>query len=93
VPALIVHHYPSQQRNAASRRRHLVRNTLWFAWMRRPLSGALRRTLAVIRAVPKDRAALQGFASALIGLPWALQQRRVLPPEIEYRLRLLDPQR
>jgi len=65
VPALIVHHYPSQ----------------------------LRRTLAVIRAVPKDRAALQGFASALIGLPWALQQRRVLPAEIEYRLRLLDPQR
>jgi GT2 family glycosyltransferase len=93
VPALIVHHYPSQRRDVASRRRHLVRNALWFAWMRRPLAGALRRTLAVLRAVPSDRAALQGFASALIGLPWVLRQRRVLPPEIEYRLRLLDPQR
>jgi len=93
VPELIVHHYPSQQRNAASRRRHLVRNTLWFAWMRRPLSAALRRTLAVLRSAPKDRATLHGFASALLGLPWALQQRRVLPPEIEVRLRLLDPQR
>jgi GT2 family glycosyltransferase len=93
VPELVVHHYPSQQRNAIARRKHIVRNTLWFAWMRRPLSGALRRTLAVLRSVPRDRAALQGVAGALIGLPWALQHRRVLPPEIEYRLRLLDPQR
>jgi GT2 family glycosyltransferase len=93
VPELVVHHYPSQQRNAIARRKHIVRNTLWVAWMRRPLSGALRRTLAVLRSVPRDRAALQGVAGALIGLPWALQHRRVLPPEIEYRLRLLDPQR
>jgi GT2 family glycosyltransferase len=93
VPALTVHHYPSQQRNTSLRRRYLVRNALWFAWMRRPLPGALRRTMAVIRSAPGNRAALPGFASALLGLPWALRQRRVLPPEIEYRLRLLDSQR
>ncbi|MFL5802528.1 MAG: glycosyltransferase family 2 protein [Roseiflexaceae bacterium] len=90
VPVLVVHHYPSQQRDATSRRWHLVRNTLWFAWMRRPLSGALRHTFAVIRSAPIDRAVLKGLAGALLGLPWALRQRRVLPPEIEYRLRLLE---
>jgi len=93
VPELTIHHYPSQQRNTMLRRQYLVRNALWFAWMRRPLPGALRRTFAVIRSAAGNRAALQGFVRALIGLPWALQQRRVLPPEIEYRLRLLDPHR
>jgi GT2 family glycosyltransferase len=80
VPELTVHHYPSQ----------LVRNGLWFAWMRRPLPGALRRTFAAARAAARDQAALRGFASALLGLPWALRQRRVVPPEIERGLRQIE---
>jgi len=90
VPELIVHHYPSQRRDVASRRGYLVRNGLWFAWMRRPLRGALRRTLAAALAATRDQAALHGFASALAGLPWALSQRRVVPPEIEHGLRQIE---
>ncbi len=88
--ALTVHHHPSHRRDGGSRRYHLLRNALWFAWMRRPLSSALRRTLKAARAAPRDRASLRGFAAALAGLPWALTRRRVLPPAVERGLRLLE---
>jgi GT2 family glycosyltransferase len=87
---LVVHHHPSHQRDGHSRRWHLLRNALWFAWMRRPLSSALRRTLNTARAAPWDRASLRGFAAALAGLPWALSRRRVVPPAVERGLRLLE---
>jgi GT2 family glycosyltransferase len=93
VPELTVHHYPSPQRDHAARRARQVRNALWFAWMRRPVGGALRRTLALARTAPRDWSTMRGFADALAGLPWALRQRRVVPPEVERGLRRLDPLR
>ena len=90
VPDIVVHHYPSAQRDAYNRRWHLVRNGLWFAWLRRPLSSALRKTLSAVRGAVRDRAVRRGLAAALAGLPWALRQRRVVPPEVERGLRLLD---
>jgi len=90
VPDIVVHHYPSAQRDSYSRRWHLVRNALWFAWLRRPLSSALRKTLSAVRGAVRDRAVRRGLAAALAGLPWALRQRRVVPPEVERGLRLLD---
>ena len=90
VPDLVVHHYPSKQRDSFARRWHMVRNALWFAWLRRPLSGALRRTFLLLRSAPWDRAVLRGVGSALLGLPWVLRNRRVVPTEIEGYLRLLD---
>jgi GT2 family glycosyltransferase len=42
---VVVHHQPSGARDAHLRRRHGIRNTLWFTWLRRPLPRALRRTL------------------------------------------------
>ena len=38
------------------RRRHGIRNTLWFTWLRRPRRPALRRTLDLARTVPRDAA-------------------------------------
>jgi len=90
VPDIVVHHYPSAQRDAYNRRWHLVRNGLWFAWLRRPLSSALRKTLSAVRGAVRDRAVRRGLAAALAGLPWALRWRRVVPPEVERGLRLLD---
>jgi N-acetylglucosaminyl-diphospho-decaprenol L-rhamnosyltransferase len=92
VPDLIVHHYPSKQRDAYARRWRVVRNALWFAWLRRPLSGALHRSFLLLRSAHWDWAVLRGVGSALIGLPWVLRHRRVLPTEIEGYLRLLDQQ-
>jgi GT2 family glycosyltransferase len=93
VPDLVVHHYPSERRDPAARRRHLIRNALWFAWLRRPLPAALRRTLWTARSGPRDRVWLAGFAAALAGLPRLLGERRLVPPNVESGLRLLDPWR
>jgi GT2 family glycosyltransferase len=93
VADLVVHHYPSPQRDGLSRRWHLTRNALWFAWLRRPLPNALHQTLDLVRTALHDRARLRGFAAALAGLPWVLRERRVLPPGVEHRLRQLDARR
>jgi GT2 family glycosyltransferase len=93
IPELVVHHYPSPRRDVKTRRAHLVRNALWFAWMRRPLGSALRRTLRAARAAPWDSASRVGFVAAMAGMPRVLRQRRVVPPEIESGLRLLDARR
>jgi hypothetical protein len=93
VPEPVVHHYPSPQRDAAARRRQLIRNALWFAWLRRPLPSAVRRTLWTLRTVPWDRTSLAGFVAAVAGLPGLLRERRVVPAHVERGLRLLDPWR
>jgi GT2 family glycosyltransferase len=93
VSELVLHHQPSPRRDVPARRANLVRNALWFAWLRRPLAGALRRTVRAARVVPWDPASRRGFAAALAGLPWVLRRRRVVPPEVERGLRLLESRR
>ncbi|MFC8372959.1 MULTISPECIES: glycosyltransferase family 2 protein [unclassified Streptomyces] len=88
---LTIHHQASAARDATLRRMHGIRNTLWFTWLRRPVRPALRRTLNLARTVPRDTASLRAFAEAASALPWVLRERRVLPYEVESRLRLLEP--
>jgi GT2 family glycosyltransferase len=91
---LTVHHQPSAKRDAALRRRHGIRNTLWFTWLRRPLPAAARRTVWLASQVPRDAVSLRAFAEAAAGLPWVLRERRPLPREVERRRRALEgPQR
>ncbi|MFF8593384.1 glycosyltransferase family 2 protein [Streptomyces sp. NPDC015220] len=87
---LTIHHQPSAVRDATRRRHDGIRNTLWFTWLRRPLRPALRRTLHLARTVPRDTTSLRAFAEAAAALPWVLRERRVLPPAVEARLRLLE---
>ncbi|MFI1538633.1 glycosyltransferase family 2 protein [Streptomyces anandii] len=87
---LTIHHHPSAARDSRRRRQDGIRNTLWFTWLRRPARPALRRTLHLARTVPRDTASLRAFAEATAALPWILRERRVLPPEVEGRLRLLE---
>jgi hypothetical protein len=87
---LTAHQYPSVVRDPTLRRRHGIRNTLWFTWLRRPAGPALRRTLHLARTVPRDTASLHAFAEAAAAIPWLLRERRVLPPPVEDRLRLLE---
>jgi GT2 family glycosyltransferase len=90
VPDVVIHHHPSPIRNTRSRRSYLVRNALWSAWLRRPLWSALGQTLRVVRRAPRDGAALRGIAQALAGLPWVLRERRVVAPDLERRIRLVE---
>ncbi|TQJ90905.1 glycosyltransferase family 2 protein [Streptomyces sp. SLBN-31] len=87
---LTVHHQPSAVRDPTLRRAHGIRNTLWFTWLRRPAGPALRRTVYLARTVPHDRVSLRAFAEAAAALPWVLRERRVLPTEIEARMRILE---
>jgi GT2 family glycosyltransferase len=91
---VIVHHHASAARDPRQRRVLGIRNTLWTAWLRRPAGGALRRTAAVLRSVPRDPASAAAVARAVAGLPWVLRERRVIPASIEAGLRQLEePQR
>jgi GT2 family glycosyltransferase len=94
APEVVVVHAPSASRDPRRRRQLGIRNTLWTAWLRRPLPSALRRTATLLRSVPADWASVVAFAEALAGLAWVLRERRVVPPEVERGLRLLEePQR
>ncbi len=90
MPELLVHHRASPARDPSAYRRRGIRNTLWFTWLRRPLPSAARRTLAQLRRLPLDRVAVGGVLDALAGLPWVVRNRRTVPPNVEYGLRLLD---
>jgi GT2 family glycosyltransferase len=91
---LTIHHRPSPARDATLRRRHGIRNTLWFTWLRRPAGRALRRTAFLATTVPRDRTSLLAFAEAAAGLPWVVRERRRAPEWVEQGLRALEaPQR
>jgi GT2 family glycosyltransferase len=90
LPALTVHHQASRARDPHLRRRHGIRNTLWTTWLRRPIRPAVRRTLHLLRTVPRDRVSVLGLLEAVGGLPWVLRERRVLPPHAEARFAALD---
>ncbi|GAA4098258.1 MULTISPECIES: glycosyltransferase family 2 protein [Actinomadura] len=91
---VVVHHAPSPLREPHLRRRHGIRNTLWFTWLRRPPRSALRRTRALLGTLPRDRVTALALAEAAAGLPWVLRERRPVPPDVEARLRALEePQR
>ncbi len=90
LPALTVHHQASQARDPHRRRRDGIRNTLWTTWLRRPVRAALRRTVHLLRTVPRDRTTALGLLDAVRGLPWVLRERRVLPAHAEARFAALD---
>jgi GT2 family glycosyltransferase len=90
IEDMVVHHHASKLRDPHLRRRVGLRNTLWFTWLRRPLTPALRRTAFLARTVPHDRISALGALDALRGVPWLISQRNPRPAEVEARLSPLD---
>ncbi|SDY14031.1 Glycosyltransferase, GT2 family [Modestobacter sp. DSM 44400] len=90
LPQLTIHHQASTARDPHRRRADGIRNTLWTTWLRRPLRPALRRTVHLLRTVPRDRVTARGLREAVLGLPWVLRERRVLPPHAEARFAALE---
>ena len=87
---LTIHHQASTARDPHKRRADGIRNTLWTTWLRRPLKPALRRTLHLLRTVPRDRVTAGGLLAAVRGIPWLVRERRVLPPHAEARFAALE---
>lgn len=92
VPTVIVHHLPSLA-NVTSLRSHGLRNTLWTAWLHRPMGSALRWTAFTLLDRPKNLDWLRGVGMALRGLPWVLRRRSPMSPELDAQLSLLDRRR
>lgn len=90
IPSVIVHHHPSASRDATVRRRLLLRNGLWCAWLRRPWKSAAHETARLMRTAMLDPAGLRGAAEALGAMPWILRNRRVIPPRVEHALQLVQ---
>ncbi len=90
VPEIVTHHQASTLRDAHLRRRHGIRNTLWFTWLRRPLPSAVRRTGRLLRRLPRDRVSAYGLLEAIGGAVWVLRERNVVPAHIEEGYRLLE---
>ena len=83
---VIVHHYPSHTRDARARRRLLLRNALWFTWLRRPFSSVVRQTVRLLRPAFRDPYEVWGFFQAVAGLPWIIRRRQCLPAAVEAAL-------
>ena len=90
LPTAIVHHHPSANRDSVGRRRLLLRNAVWIAWLRRPFASACRQTYRAFAAARSDPAAAQGFIDALSNVRWLVSRRRVLSSRIERQLRMLE---
>jgi N-acetylglucosaminyl-diphospho-decaprenol L-rhamnosyltransferase len=90
VPDIVAHHQASTVRDAHLRRRHGIRNTLWFTWLRRPPVSAARRTVRLVARLPRDRVSAHGVLDAICGLPWVAHDRAVVPAHVEQSYQLLD---
>jgi GT2 family glycosyltransferase len=89
VDEVVAHHHPGMVTARPGRVRLQTRNALLSVWLRRPRRVSVRRTAALVRRSgdPVVRGAL---LDALRRLPAALGDRRVLPPEVESQVRLLE---
>jgi GT2 family glycosyltransferase len=87
VPEVVAHHHPSAARDPGRRDMLQVRNTLWFAWLRRPLPAVARITLTAAGRAVTDPRARRGIVEAAGGVGWVLRERHVVPAELERRMR------
>ncbi len=77
---LIVHHFPSRNRHPPVRSALAARNAVWIACLRLRWREVVRR-LAAIMALRGVR--LRTLCQTMLGLPWALSERTVIPSAIE----------
>jgi GT2 family glycosyltransferase len=89
----LVHHHASPSRDSIGRRRLLLRNALWIAWLRRPFVSACRETWRAYETIRSDPAALPGFSDTLSNVRWLIRRRRVVSPRIEHLIRMVEKQR
>jgi GT2 family glycosyltransferase len=92
VSDVVAHHHPSPTRDHRVRRRRLVRNALWEAWLRRPWSYGVRKSLRVAGRGVTDRDQWRGLLEALAGVPAIIRDRAVVPPHVEGWLRTVEAQ-
>ncbi|MFC4278558.1 glycosyltransferase family 2 protein [Achromobacter aloeverae] len=78
------HHYPSAARDARRRGWLLARNAIWVAWLRLPVACAWRETVQQLRLSGQTglRLGVRTVWETLLGMPWVLPRRRVVPDAV-----------
>lgn len=79
---LTIRHFPSAERDARARMRLLLRNAIWVAWMRLPLTDAWRETRRALAHMRDHRIIWPTLWASLRGMAWALRKRRVVPVSV-----------
>jgi GT2 family glycosyltransferase len=90
MDTIVSYHDPSPQRNQRRRQVVALRNALWTLWLRRSAADAARGSRNVVKAAGWSHETLLGVTEALCGIPWILQQRRVVSPELVQQLASLE---
>jgi N-acetylglucosaminyl-diphospho-decaprenol L-rhamnosyltransferase len=94
VDGVAAHHHPRGHGAGRSlRQAETLRNDLWFAWLRRSLSGAVRETVSLCAGALPDRQARAAVARGLAGAAWVLCARRPVSRGLDRDLQLLRRQR
>lgn len=78
APAVQLHHWPSNSRDAPLRRRLLARNALWTAWLRLPPGMALARSWRLLSILPGWKARVAACRDALGEWRCVQRHRRVI---------------
>lgn len=82
VRDVVTHHHPSLARDRHARRVMLARNRIWLAWLRLPWRLAWCESRMVAREAAAAGLLRAALGHALVGLPWVLRRRRVLPAHV-----------
>lgn len=94
VPEVVAYHHPLRGgERPAERTMHVMRNDLWFAWLRRRGPAAVRLTASHIVRACGDHRARVALGEALRGAGWVWAGRRPVDRRLERDLRRLAAQR
>ena len=86
---IVAHHHPTAAGDRPDRTRLAVRNELLSTWLRRPATVAVARSIATLCRA-RDQRVRGALGDVLRHLPAVFRQRRVLPRELERRVRLVE---
>jgi GT2 family glycosyltransferase len=90
VDDVVTRHFPSSIRDTRLRKRLLLRNAIWVAWMRRPWRSVGSETWRLLTLARAAHIFVPVLSSTLRGLPRALGRRKVISSDVEQMRRLLD---
>jgi len=90
LPAVVVHHHPSDQRDPSRRRLIMLRNRLWVGLLRYPAGLLFRHTREVFAQAGRHRLRRAVLAETARGLPWLLRGRDRLPSRVARQVELLQ---
>lgn len=90
IDSVVTRHHPPMRVDHQARRRTLVRNALWSAWLRRRPAGAIAETARLVRRHLFNRAGRAAIREAIAGLRSIVDARRPVPRDLDRLLYLID---